>query len=584
MAKLVLAASILAILDTAGVAIIFPFLAILTTDDSGGGTGPYALAYRWLAASSHVELVIMVSAILAAFFILKFVCAYLVNRMKYHTNAHITTKLSDDLFRSLLRTDYTFLANNSVSEMTGIINAETIHATLCLDAWVIIGTETLFLMLVLMAVGSIDIRLAALIVSGLLLLTVGLYFGVVKRTTLLGVLQTRIHLRQYRFLFSVVNALKDIKILGLEHATEVEHRHLNESYAGAVASFNVYQTLPRSIIELLVMLGLIGTSIVIVTSDIDVNSAVPVLGFLAVAALRLIPSYGRIVNAYASYNYYRHSLSVIRNLYAALITSQVASKNIAYPFEAVLEVQDLQFFHGEKPVLKGITLEVRKGKSVGIVGSSGSGKTTFLDVLAGLRRSAGGRFLLDNVEIDPYSTDALRRLLGYVPQNVTLIDDSIAFNISFDRKPDLQRLDQAVRTARIDEFIHSLPEGYHTMVGENGVRVSGGQKQRIGIARALYRNPQILIFDEATSSLDNLTERELNAEITALSGSKTLVIVAHRLTTVASCDEIYVFEDGRIAGNGTHASLLETCPAYQVLYQARGPADETVRQEVPKIA
>jgi ATP-binding cassette, subfamily B, bacterial PglK len=227
-------------------------------------------------------------------------------------------------------------------------------------------------------------------------------------------------------------------------------------------------------------------------------------------------------------------------------------------------------------VLAGVTLTIRKGRSAGIVGLSGSGKTTFLDILAGLRRADRGRFVLDGQPFDPYAADTLRRLFGYVPQNVTLIDDSIAFNISFERTPDPERLRRATRVARIEDFIASLPERLETQVGENGVRVSGGQKQRIGIARSLYRDPQLLIFDEATSSLDNLTERELNAEIAALSGTKTLLIVAHRLSTVERCDVIHVFDQGRIVGSGTHAELLESCPAYRLLYKAQGVAEESI--------
>jgi len=226
-------------------------------------------------------------------------------------------------------------------------------------------------------------------------------------------------------------------------------------------------------------------------------------------------------------------------------------------------------------------MTIRKGNAVGIVGLSGSGKTTFLDVLAGLRKAKRGQFLLDGKLFDPYETDTLRRLFGYVPQNVTLIDDTVAFNISFEREPDLDRLKQAARVARIDAFIVSLPKGYDTPVGENGVRVSGGQKQRIGVARALYRNPRLLIFDEATSALDNLTERELSAEIAALSGDKTLIIVAHRLSTVERCDEIHVLDHGRVVGRGRHAELLQSCPEYCALYQAQAPHEEEASRALP---
>jgi ATP-binding cassette, subfamily B, bacterial PglK len=571
-ARLVLAALCLATLDMLGVAVIFPYLSVLTVEAPEAGQGLLARLYAWTGVSSRAEFVVLVSVALGAFFLLKFMVTYVANQVKYRTNARITTGLSDDLFRRLLGADYSFLANNSVSEMTGVINAETIHAVLCLDAWVTIATEALFLTLILATITAVDARLAVLLVTALALLTAVLYFGVIKRTSRLGALQTQIHLRQYRFLYSIVNALKDIKILGLERASEAEHRDLNTRYAGAIASFYVYQTLPRAILELLVMVALVCAAVLVVLTDQDLKAAVPVIGLLAVAALRVVPSYSRIINSYGIHNYYKPSLGVVQRLYEDLGGAQVRPRSDPRPFEHALEIHDLRFSHGDKPVLAGVSLTIRKGRSAGIVGLSGSGKTTFLDVLAGLRRAEGGRFALDGNTFDPFETDTLRRLFGYVPQNVTLIDDSIAFNISFERQPDPDRLQRAARVARIHDFVTSLPGGFETPVGENGVRVSGGQKQRIGIARALYRDPQLLIFDEATSSLDNLTERELNAEIAGLSGSKTLIIVAHRLSTVERCDEIHVFDQGRVVGSGSHAALLRSCPEYRALHLAQEPA------------
>src|SRR5581483_4871635 len=269
------------------------------------------------------------------------------------------------------------------------------------------------------------------------------------------------------------------------------------------------------------------------------------------------------------YRYYERSLEVLERLFRELRGIQVLPRHAPATFGHAIEIRGLRFSHDGKPVLKGVDLTIPRGRSVGIVGLSGSGKTTFLDIVAGLRKADSGEFLIDGMPVDPFGTDALRAFLGYVPQSVTLIDESIAFNIAFEAEPDRERLRRVARAARIEEFVQSLPEGFGTLVGENGVRVSGGQKQRIGIARALYRDPQLLIFDEATSSLDNVTERELNLEIGSLAPAKTLIIVAHRLSTVAKCDVIYVFHEGGIAGSGTHASLLETCAVYRTLYQTQ---------------
>lgn len=572
-ARLVIAALCLAAVDLLGVAIIFPYLSALAAEMPTNGSGWLARAYAWTGARSRTEFALIASVALAVFFLLKFAVTWLANRVKFHTNARITTSLSDELFGRLLRADYSFLANSSVSEMTGIINSETIHAVLCLEAWVTIATEALFLLLILGTITAVDYRLAAALVVALGLISAAL-FGVIRVSTRLGAQQSTVHLRQHRFVYSVVSALKDIKILRLEPATEAEHSQLSREYAGAIASFYVYQALPRAVFELLIMLGLIAAAVFVVVTQQDLRAAAPVIGLLAVAALRVVPSYSRIVAGYSTYNYYKPGLRVVQRLYEELGGAQVQTRSEPASFEQALEIRDLHFAHGDKPVLSGVSLTIRKGESVGIVGLSGSGKTTFLDVLAGLRRPASGAFLLDGRPFDPYGADTLRRLIGYVPQNVTLIDDSVAFNIAFDRQPDAQRLRQAARVARIEDFVASLPQGFDTAVGENGVRLSGGQKQRIGIARCLYRDPPLLVFDEATSSLDNLTERELSAEIAALAQTKTVILVAHRLSTVAGCDAIHLFHEGRIVARGRHEELLAASPEYRALYAAQG-AEET---------
>ena len=582
--RLVIASTLLAILDILGVAVIFPYLSIFAADMPDSMAGYVATASRLLGSRSHTEFVATVSLILMAFFGVKFVLGYVLNRIRSDASASVTVRLSDDLLHLLLNADYGYLVNKSVSEMTGIIISQTVHATICLDSLVAIATESLFFLFMLIAIIAFDLKLAFILIITMILLSILLYFGILRKIPHLGSTQSEIHLRQYRFLFSVVGAIKDIKILGLESSTEKEHRLLNSRYSRAVTSFHVYQTLPRGIMELLVMIGLLGACMFVLMTGVDIKSALPFIGFLAVSSLRLVPAYSRVVGAYSSFNFNKPAMGLICRLFEDLSGKQVVPAHKIIEFLKSLEIQSLKFSHGDKPVLVDVSLTISKGSSVGIVGLSGSGKSTFLDVLAGLREATGGCFLMDGRPFDPFRSDALRRLLGYVPQNVTLIDDTIAFNIAFDVEPDRNRLQQVASVARIKEFVESLPDGFQTLVGENGVRVSGGQKQRIGIARALYRNPEILIFDEATSSLDNVTERELSAEIEMLSGSKTLVIVAHRLSTVARCDVIHVFDEGHIVGSGTHLQLLHSCVEYRSLYDAQSEVvPQAVRETVSPI-
>ena len=211
-----------------------------------------------------------------------------------------------------------------------------------------------------------------------------------------------------------------------------------------------------------------------------------------------------------------------------------------------------------RPALQTVNLRIRRGESIGIVGATGSGKSTLVDVLLGLLRPSSGRVLVDGVDLVGRER-AWQRLIGYVPQDPYLLDDSLRRNIAFgipDALIDEQRLARACALAQLDDFLRQLPAGVETTAGEDGVRLSGGQRQRVAIARALYHDPAVLVFDEATAALDNQTEREVTRAIAELQGGRTVIVIAHRLTTVASCDRLFFLQDGRIAAVGRYDELL----------------------------
>jgi ABC-type multidrug transport system fused ATPase/permease subunit len=225
--------------------------------------------------------------------------------------------------------------------------------------------------------------------------------------------------------------------------------------------------------------------------------------------------------------------------------------------------------NAERPALKELSLKIPVRSTVGIVGKSGSGKTTAVDVILGLLRPATGCLRVDDSDIVPDNLGSWQGSLGYVPQQIFLSDDSISANIAFGRPResiDHEAVERAARTADLHDFIvGELPEGYDTIVGERGVRLSGGQRQRIGIARALYGNPHVLILDEATSALDNVTEEVVMDAVHRLGGKTTIVLIAHRLTTVRDCDHIFILEQGELVGEGTYEDLIANHPRFRAL-------------------
>nr|MCR5127931.1 ABC transporter ATP-binding protein/permease [Lachnospiraceae bacterium] len=287
----------------------------------------------------------------------------------------------------------------------------------------------------------------------------------------------------------------------------------------------------------------------------DVAGFVTTLGTVAVAAFRLFPAVGRLTTNLNAIMYNRPRLDSMYEMLKEIEEDDTYQLKTADPedaeplaFEERLQIKDVRWKYpaGQDDVLRGLNMEIRKGESVALIGPSGAGKTTLADVVLGLLKPQEGQILLDGVDV--YQNLAgWAKIIGYVPQAVYLTDDTIRGNVAFgiyEKDIDDEKIWQALEEAQLADFVRGLEKGLDTMVGERGVRLSGGQRQRIAIARALYENPQILVLDEATSALDTETETAVMEAIDSLHGSKTMIIVAHRLTTIRNCDAIFEVNGG----------------------------------------
>jgi ATP-binding cassette subfamily C protein len=369
------------------------------------------------------------------------------------------------------------------------------------------------------------------------------------------------HSMQRETLMSLQQALqgiRDIKLLGQERYFANRYADSRLSLARANYMKAVVQQLPTSLVELallLLTLLLFGLTI-----SAGANDSLPVLGLFAYAALRLEPSLQRIIGGL---NDIRYSSAPVEDLRKDLGADQERTEIKQKPqlsFQQGIAFDDVGFRYpaSEGVALMGITMEIGPGETLGICGPTGGGKTTLLDLLTGLLAPTTGRVVVDGVDLAD-CVSAWQHTLGVVSQTPFLVDDTLRRNIALgtdDGDVDDQALAEAVELSQLSSFVAGLPEGLETKVGERGVRLSGGQRQRVAIARALYRRPAMLIFDEATSALDNLTEAELLAAIERLRGRLTIVIVAHRLSTISRVDRVIFVEDGRITGSGTYDELM----------------------------
>ena len=404
-------------------------------------------------------------------------------------------------------------------------------------------------------------------VVGLTLLVVGTFFhigtGPVFRRWGL-----RAHELEARFIRSInegFGAIKDIKILNCYPYINRNFADLTNATAKVQIRSMTAQNLPRVVIEVVFILLMLGIGMVFLESRGSVQEAVSILGLFSMAALRLMPSTSRMLG----------NLAVLKNLTAPIetlhrdLTDSIAEgENLdgqassgPLPFERDIRLENISYAYpsrGRKdPILQDVSFAINKGEAIGLVGPSGSGKTTLVNVLLGLLRPQSGRLMIDGADAFSNRT-AWQNHLGYVPQDIYLIDDTLRNNITLGvEQQDVyeDRLRAAVGMAHLGDMIDGLEDGLETIVGEQGIRISGGQRQRIGIARALYRDPDVLFFDEATSSLDNETEREIISAIEELKGSKTMILVAHRLSTVRMCNRLIFMKDGVVNDVGSFEDL-----------------------------
>ena len=364
----------------------------------------------------------------------------------------------------------------------------------------------------------------------------------------------------YKWIDQSVMGIKEIKIANKENYFINEYAKCGEGYVNAVQRYNLYNATPRLLIETVALAGMIFYMMIQLLSGVQVTAILPQLTLLALVAMRLIPCANRINNHLTSISYFEPFFMGVSDNLQEEIRDESIDYNAA-SYQKKVEVQKLEIRHNiqlkdivykypntETLIFDRANMEIPIGKSVGIVGTSGAGKTTIVDILLGLLQIQSGEILADGVEVREHYQSFLKDI-GYIPQTIFMIDSTIRKNVAFgvaDEDIDDAKVWRALQEAQLDEFVRGLPDGLDTSIGERGIRISGGQRQRIGIARALFEDPEVLVLDEATSALDNETEAAIMESINMLHGKKTLIIIAHRLQTIEKCDMVYRVEKGQV--------------------------------------
>ena len=363
----------------------------------------------------------------------------------------------------------------------------------------------------------------------------------------------------YKWILQGASGIKDVKVLRKEYYFTDRYSDSAEGYADNQIKYNVLTNLPRLLIEAVAILGILIYVMISMLMGVNIASLMTTIAAFAVAAMRLLPSVNRLNTYIANIAYFEPALDFI---YENVNTKGLSEENVlithnpteeyvpALSFKDTIKLNDITFAYPntDKNIFTHADMTVPIGASVGVVGASGAGKSTIVDIMLGLLEVKSGEILCDGIDAIEHYPEWLSHI-GYIPQTIYMLDDSIRRNIAFgvdDSDIDDDRVWAVLKEAQMMDFVKDLPDGLDAQIGERGVRISGGQRQRLGIARALYHNPQILIFDEATSALDNDTETAIMDAIDSLHGQKTMVIIAHRLRTIENCDIIYEVKDEKI--------------------------------------
>lgn len=533
------------VIEAIGISAIMPFVDIATNFESIHNNQYYKTIFIFFGFRSEVNFAIVFGLALVVFYIFR----GLLNLWYSYVMAHFTQGLysltTKKLFKTYLAMPYKVFAKRNSSYMTKAIITEASLMSNIINSVLLMISEAFVIVFlyVLMLLANWEITLIFSIV--LVIKVIFLTLTVSKKIKIMGVTRAKVQANYYEIVNRLFGNFKHIKLQDENRIRDIEgnFKVMVDRYAKANAMNGFFNDFPRLFLETsgfsLIILLLI---ILLYVENSDVSYILPTLSLFVLALYRLLPSVNRIANSYNVLMYYHRSIDIVSQ---ELIIEQENLSNKEIKFESRIELKNVNFSFQDRLVLKNVSLVLKKGERVAFIGESGSGKSTLVDLIIGLYHPNHGEIRVDNKLLNESNLQSWRSQIGYIPQQVYLFDGTIQDNVCFGRETNEALLKKVLIQANIFNFLQTK-QGVSTLVGEGGIQLSGGQKQRIAIARALYGEPEILALDEATSSLDDNTEKKIMDEIYQISQGKTLIVIAHRLSTIRNCDKVYKVKDSAL--------------------------------------
>lgn len=568
---LMLLSLLTAFIQSIGIASFLPFMNLLLNLNSIHENRYLNFAYNLFDFENEKQFVVAAGIVVGFLILISNGFAILNSTMKNKYILTTTHKVSRRLLKHYLYKPYDFILQRNTSELVKGVLTDTIEfASNFLNGIIEFITNLLMMLFILALLLIVNVQVTILIIGFFLFIYGTLTFFSKSKLKKSGIRVMSAQRDKHKYAYEALNGFKISKALGIEDYFIDRYTKSSRKVQKYLLFSKILSEVPKNAVEALVFCGLAAAIVVIIIQNRDINSIIPTMSVYVIAGYRIMPEVAKVFSSISGIIHYR---PVVDRLYDELIVDDVDEKETllnatnyanhsTLSFDQSLSLHDIVFrYKNSEMVIDHLSLDIPYGSVIGFAGTTGAGKTTLIDIMMGLLKPVEGGLYVDQELITNENVRLWRSMLGYVPQEIFLIDDTIRANIAFgipEAEIDDVKIRKAAKIAAISDFIESeLPEKYDAMIGERGVRLSGGQRQRLGLARALYRDPKVLILDEATSALDGATEESVVSSIHSLSNVKTIIIIAHRLNTLKPCNQIYLLEHGRIIDQGNFTSLIE---------------------------
>lgn len=556
-------------IDVFGVASIMPFVAVLSKPELVETNKMLGVAYKFsqnfgVNTNNKFLFILGLFSFLIFVFSMIFKSVALYVQLRFIVMRECT--LSQRLLEGYVRQPYAWFLNRNSSELgKNILSEVSRFITFALLPMITFISNFILAIVLIILIIFIDpiIAFVSFVVLSVAYFIIYKSAGVIVKQ--LGKKSIQSNKLRFGTLQELFGAIKELKVRGLEQPYIDRYSLSAETYAKSLASSQIISLLPKYFVEAVAFGGIIILVLVLLKINNEISIVLPIISLYVFAGYKLMPALQAIYQSYTNLRFAGPGLKALHNDIMSLeLEKSVNNKLESLSFNQNIELKNIYYTYPNtiRPTLNNITMTISSKSIVGIVGSTGSGKTTLVDIILGLLESQQGTLMIDGIHIVSDNRRSWQKSIGYVPQNIYLSDDTVSANIAIGVEPahiDYAEVCRSAKIANIHDFIiNELAEGYNTIVGERGVRLSGGQRQRIGIARAMYHKPQLFIFDEATSALDSITENTVMEAVKKLGKKITIIIIAHRLSTVRDCEKIFLLEKGKLIDEGTFETLVKT--------------------------